>query len=255
MPVWALPALSWLISFYFMAGFVANVGFPPHRELLTGDFLFVASWLFFLFLPFFHKIKIGSVLELERQVEKAKEQAAEAKAALSEFKAEVRNTLQVLSTNVNTIGGMNNQITVNLPALAELQEARKLVEEKAPDQAKQKAAAVEEQISWQSDDPTFALARMRIEIERLLRRGLRLRTQLPDSGRDSIQYMSLSRLFDLFLKEYPDFYWLRDPFRAAVAASNAAIHAQQVPDRQAEEALALGAEIIATLQGLFPDVD
>lgn len=89
MPIWALPALSWLVSFYFLLGFVSNLGFPPDRSLLTGDALYVFLWLFFLFLPFFKKIKIGSVLELEREVERAKEE-------LREFKAEMRTNLSVL---------------------------------------------------------------------------------------------------------------------------------------------------------------
>ena len=108
LPAWGLPALSWLISFYFLAGFVSNAGFPPSRTVLTGDALYVFLWLFFLFLPFFSKIKIGGFLELERQVEQAKQE-------LREFKSEVRNSLSVLSTNVNTIGGMSNSVTVNIP--------------------------------------------------------------------------------------------------------------------------------------------
>src|SRR5258706_2420895 len=154
MPSWALPALSWLVSFYFLAAFTANVGFPPDRRVLIGDALYVFLWLLFLFLPFFSKVKIGSVLELEREVARAKDE-------LREFKAEVRSNLSVLSTNVNTIGGMTNQVTVNIPDLAELREARERVGQQAPLQAKETAEQVEERILAQSEDTTLALARTR----------------------------------------------------------------------------------------------
>src|SRR5258706_16152405 len=105
MPSWALPALSWLVSFYFLAAFTANVGFPPDRRVLIGDALYVFLWLLFLFLPFFSKVKLGSVLDLDREGARAKE-------GLRGFKAEVRGNLSVLSPNANPIGGMTNQVTL-----------------------------------------------------------------------------------------------------------------------------------------------
>jgi hypothetical protein len=97
LPTWGLPALSWLVSFYFLIGFVINIGFPPERSLFSGDALSVFLWLLFLFLPFFSKVKIGNLIELEREIEKTKQD-------LQDFKTEIRNNIAVLSTNVNTIG-------------------------------------------------------------------------------------------------------------------------------------------------------
>lgn len=239
MPVWALPAFSWLVSFYFLLGFVSNLGFPPDRSLLTGDALYVFLWLFFLFLPFFKKIKIGSVLELEREVERAKEE-------LREFKAEMRTNLSVLSTNVNTIGGMSNQVTVNIPDLAELRAARQAVESQSSSPASE-AREVEHQLLKQSEDTTIALARTRIEIERHLRAILGKRTTLPKGREGSIQFMGTRQLFDLFLSQHPQFEYLAKPFKYVTQICNAAIHAQRVSEEQAEEALALGAQIISTL--------
>lgn len=241
MPAWALPALSWLISFYFLLSFVANVGFPPDRKLLVGDALYVLLWLFFLFLPFFSKVKIGGLLELEREVAKAKEE-------LREFKSEVRNSMSVLSTNVNTIGGMTNQVTVNIPGLAELREARQIVEEKAPPKAKQTAEEVEERILLQSEDSTLALARTRIDIERLLRQILGKRTVLHSDKEDPVRFVGINQLFDLFTSQNDQFAYLKKPFRYVTQICNAAIHAQRVSDDQAQEALALGAQVIAVLK-------
>lgn len=217
MPPWGLPALSWLVSFYFL------LGFPPDRRLLVGDTLYVLLWLFFLFLPFFTKIKIGTFLELEREVEKAKEE-------LREFKAEVRNSMSVLSTNVNTIGEMTNQVTVNIPGLAELREARQIVEAQAPKEAKQTAEQVEERILRQSEDTTLALARTRIDIERLLRIILGKRTTLAKGKEDAVKFLGINQLFDLFISQNEQSAYLKKAFRYVTQISNAAIHAQRVSD-------------------------
>lgn len=248
MPAWALPALSWLISFYFLLSFVTNVGFPPDRKLLVGDALYVLLWLFFLFLPFFSKIKIGSFLELEREVAKAKEE-------LREFKSEMRNSMSVLSTNVNTIGGMTNQVTVNIPGMAELREARQIVEAKAPQEAKQTAEQVEARILLQSEDSTLALARTRIDIERLLRRILGKRTVLNPEKEDAVRFVGINQLFDLFISQNDQFMYLKKPFRVVTQICNAAIHAQRVSDDQAQEALALGAQVIAVLKEFAGEPD
>ncbi|WP_066152278.1 hypothetical protein [Hydrogenophaga pseudoflava] len=228
------------MSFYFLFGFCANVGFPPARTLLLGDALYVALWLFFLFLPFFSKVKVGSFLELERQVQQAKDE-------LREFKAEVRNSVSVLSTNVNTIGGMTNQVTVNLPGLAELREARQMVDDKAPPDTKQSAESVEARLVLQSEDPTLALAKTRIDIERLLRESLGKRIMVPTVD-ESMKFASINQLFQIFLARYEEFSYLRQPFKYVIQVCNAAIHAQRVPEAEAQEALALGAQIIAVLE-------
>jgi len=240
MPAWALPAFSWLVSFYFLFGFVSNVGFPPDRKLLLGDALYVSLWLLFLFLPFFSKIKIGTFLELEREITKTKEE-------LREFKAELRNTVGVLSTNVNTIGGMTNHVTVNLPGLRELEEASAELQKNAPTDLQREASDVQETISLQSDDPILALVKTRIEIEGLLRKELgrsRSQTSLSNGTR---RYFGISQLFQQFAAENPEFEYLAKPLHYVTQICNAAIHAQYVSDAQASEALVLGAQIIAAL--------
>jgi hypothetical protein len=225
----------------FLIGFVANAGFPPSRSVLIGDALYVSLWLFFLFLPFFSRIKIGGFLELERQVEQAKQE-------LREFKSEVRNSLSVLSTNVNTIGGMSNHVTVNIPGLQELRDAREAVAKKSPDSADE-ARQVEEKLLTQSEDTTLALARTRIEIERYLRKILGKRVVLTNT-QDRVKLMGARQLFEEFLREYPDLSYLKRSFQYVTQICNAAIHAQYVPDEQAQEALALGAQIIAALNDI-----
>ncbi|AMP72346.1 hypothetical protein UW163_23370 (plasmid) [Ralstonia solanacearum] len=47
--------------------------------------------LFFLFLPFFRKIEIGSFIELEREVKETKREATAVREELRDFENEVRN--------------------------------------------------------------------------------------------------------------------------------------------------------------------
>jgi len=245
MPEWVFPMLAWLVALYFLVGFLKNVGFPPNRSLVAAEPLFGAIGLFFLFLPFFKTIKIGKILELEREVAKAKEE-------LKEFKAEIRNTVAVLSTNVNTIGNTthNNQMTVNIPGLSELQKARQDVAAVIPPRGKGDPDQVEDRIIRQSDDDkTMALARTRIDIERTLREALGKQTYLPQDKAETIKFASLSKLFEVAAGVYPPLANLRKPFKYVNQICNAAIHAQQISDEQANEALALGAEILAVLEG------
>jgi len=106
MPDWALPLFSWIVSFYFLLGFTNKLGFPPSSSELNDVILLVFLWLFFLFLPFFSKIKIGKMIELEREITKTKEE-------LSSFKQDIRNELSLISTSINTIGNLSSQVTVN----------------------------------------------------------------------------------------------------------------------------------------------
>jgi hypothetical protein len=247
-PEWALPALSWIVSLYFLAAFVANVGFPPDRKLFAGDAFYAFLWLLFLFLPFFNKVKIGAILELERDVAKAKED-------LQDFKVEVRNSMSVLSTNVNTIGGMNNQVTVNLPGLAELREARKSVDAMSPESTHAAAGRVEERLALQSEDTTMALAKTRIEIERLLRMILDKQLSLSSDTDIPTKFASAPQLFQTFIRQNDHYAYLAKPFKYVTQVCSAAIHAQRVSDEQAQEALALGAQIIAILKSASDGIE
>jgi hypothetical protein len=240
LPAWVFPLLSWAVAAYFIVGYLKNSGYPP--DVASRTSILVLPGLFFLFLPFFSKIKLGKVLELEREVKKAKRE-------LSEFKSEIRSTLSVLSTNVNTIGGMSNQVTVNLPPLAELQQARQEVAAAIPPSAKGEAERVESNIIRQSDeDKTMALARTRIDIERTLREALGKQTYVAPDTLETVKYASITKLFVMAADIYPGLRSLQKAFKYVTQVCNAAIHGHKVSDQQADEALALGAEVLAALQ-------
>jgi hypothetical protein len=244
LPVWLLPVFSWTISLYFCIDLVHEIGILPDGLNLIGHAPVVILFLFFLFLPFFTKIKIGKLLELEREVKNTKEE-------VKDFKSEVRNSLSVISTNVNTIGGFSNQFTVNLPNMNELRGVRKEIENNSPRMEKDEKQDDLEQVLLR-EDPALALAWTRIEIERLLRTFIgRDLNSWYAQGKADVKFASLPQLFEAFVKKYPEYQYLRDAFSYVTQVCNAAIHAQFVPDDKAREALGLGGQVIVILRHLI----
>ncbi|MBN3791802.1 hypothetical protein [Burkholderia sp. Ac-20353] len=248
---WWLTVPSWIVALYFGIGFVAKAGFPPKGDILIGDALSVGLTLFFIFLPFFSKIKIGSLIELEREIKEAKEETTAVKEELREFKNEVRNTVSVISTNA-----ISQHINVHLPGADELRRQQEKVEENLKDPGRQRADDVEAEL--QSDDVTYALAKVRIDIERLLRTILGRRLDSSDGGISSLEqrrFQSIDKMFDMLVREETTLAYLRSPLRNVLAVCNAAMHAQTVNPEQASEALKLGAQIIAALKDYFGGKD
>ena len=241
MPRWVLPLLSWLVSIYFLSGFVWDVGFPPRLNVSPGHIFFGALWLFFLFLPFFRRVKIGSFLELERELEKTK-------ADLRDFKTEIRSSLALISTNVNTIGNLSNQITVNVPGAADVAEIKKRLDELVQPATREEAKEIRSELAAiDGEDRIMALARTRIRLEYLLREILGKRTTALEDSKSAVKFMSLSQLLRLFLDRYPQHRNLEEPLRYLIQVCNAAVHAQRLSDAQTDEALDIGARMLAIL--------
>lgn len=235
---WLLAIPSWLVASYFGVGFITKAGYPPKPELLVGDALFVGLSLLFLFMPFFNKIKVGSWLELEQEVKEAKKEAFTAKEELREFKAEVRNTVSVISSN-----NVSPQFNVYMTDLMRKQGEK--VDAELNQQGREKAAEVAKDLQA-DDDVNFALAKVRIDIERLLRTILGRSFMIATSGKP--RFLSINSMFDQLVQKQPSLAFLQEPMKSVLSVCNAAVHAQIIPPAQAAEALKLGAQIIATLK-------
>lgn len=243
-----LYAFSWIVATYFGVGFIAKAGFPPKTDLLIGDALFVGLFLFFVFLPFFNKIKVGSWLELEREIKEAKKEATDAKRELSDFKTEVRNTMSVVSTNLNT-QRMSTQLNFyGTPNADELRDAQQKVG--ANLDAKDRSTVEKYEIvtrAQQENDVPLMLAKVRIDIERLLRKIVGARLAVSSPATDRIKLASSRQLFQRLVASNDSYAYLSKPFDYVNNVCNAAIHAQAVSSEQADEALRLGAQVIEVL--------
>lgn len=244
LPTWLLPLLSWLFSAYFLISFHFNVNFS--QPIPTIYYLFLILGVSLAFLPFMNKIKIGTLLELERQIKETKNE-------VKDFKEETRQMLSVISTNVNTIGNLSNTINISIPGMAQLSQAKeKLVQQSDPETLRE-SETIKDELSLESEDTIVALAKTRIKLESLLRKILGKRFKNASEITKNIKYASFRPLYRRFLKEYPDYTNLENSFTYVGQICNAAIHAQRVPEEQASEALDLGANLIALLNKIVKD--
>jgi hypothetical protein len=239
MPIWVLPVFSWLVSLYFFTGIAANFSFTPSPKFTANQTIILSLWLFFAFLPFFTRIKIGKFLELEREIKKANTE-------IKEFKEEVRFNLSMVSTSINTIGNLSNQVTVNLPGIAALEEDKRKLDESDPS-SKRKAEEIREELTIEGEDTVMALARTRIRIEYLLRKILAKHPAALSYYAKPAKFLSQTQLIRAFLKEYESYSHLEKPFLNVMDVCNAAMHSQWVSNAQAGDSLDVGARIIAIL--------
>lgn len=240
MPGWAFPALSWLISFYFLLGFVVRMGFPPSSPLTSTEGTYLFLWLFFLFLPFFKKVKIGKILELERNLQHAKED-------VKQLREQVQSNFAVMAASISTISNLSNHVTVNLPSEMAAQKAKEELEVGVTAESKQAIEDIKGELTLDVDDTIMALARTRIRVESLLRSILNKRTKVRKFNDRPIKLMGLSQLTSEHVETYPDLRHLENSLSYVNKVCSAAIHAQVLPPGYAEEALEMGARIIATL--------
>ena len=246
MPIWGLPALSWLISFYFLLGFVVKMGFPPSSPMTATEGTYLFLWLFFLFLPFFKKVKIGKLLELERDVQQAKEE-------VKQLREQVQNNFSVMASSISTISNLSNHVTVNLPGELAAQKAKQELEKGASPESSQAIEDIKNELILEDEDTIMSLARTRIRIEYLLRSILNKRTEVRKFGDRPVKLMGLPQLAREFVSAYPDLQHMESSLSYVNKVCSAAIHAQLLPPGYAEEALDMGARIIAVLSNMKGD--
>lgn len=200
----------------------------------------------FLFLPFFNKIKVGSWLELEREVEAAKKEAENATSELREFKNEVRTTLISANSNLQRM----NVWVGNTPGAPVLREQQEAVAKQLPDSKKSTADEYFELVRAQEEDPAYSLARVRIDVERLLREKLKKR--IGPVPKNDLRLATMRQLFVQLTEQDPSWLMLRGAFDSFLKVCNAAIHGQIIEEDQADEALLLGAQFVAALKDDTP---
>ena len=238
----AFIGVSWFISLYFFIAFHTNAGFPPKNPISSSSWVLLGVSGHFFVLPFVSRLRIGNAIEFERKVREVENQ-------VKEFKEETRNSLALLSNAVTTISNVSNSVTVSLPGVAELTAAKEGVQAvEHREGISSDARRIKEELLLLDDESTILpLARVRIRIEQLLRQILQKRLKTSNLQDKGIKFLTARRLFQRFLEEYPQYKSLAPAFDYVIRVCNAAVHGQKVPFDEAEEALNMGAEIIALL--------
>ena len=74
---WLLCIICWVFAVVFLITFFIHSGFPPACPVSRSDWYFLFLALGFSLLPFFSRIKIAKLIELERDLKKTKEDFAD----------------------------------------------------------------------------------------------------------------------------------------------------------------------------------
>lgn len=206
----------------------------------STTFILLILSVFFLLLPIANKISFGKILTFERKVEKIKGE-------VSEFKAETREFLNVYSNMITAISNTVRQtVNVNLPGQAEAQEAKEELDSTVSNDNEPASVAdeVESYLNQSGSDINFALARLRMDIERNLRELLGKRTITTDPTIMPGKFLSARQLFKEFTVQYPKYKGMRGSFDYILKVCNAAIHGQKVSDGHGQEALSMGIKML-----------
>ena len=235
---------SLAIAAYFLYVFHSIVGFLPENELSTTSTTYLAISIFFFLLPLAKKLKLGKLLEYETKV-------TEIKKEVKEFKEETRSILSMQNTLINTVSNTISQnINITLPGHGEIEEAKEELDStiKEPTSQQQLEAEIAEYLASEGSDLNFALAKLRIDIERELRRILIKRLDTEDPTKMKGKFLSIRSLFREFTQLYPQYTGMHSSFDYVLKICNAAVHGQKISQEYAHEAMQMGFKMLDELK-------
>lgn len=235
--------LSLTLSGYFLYVFHSYVGFPPEKDITTTSTTYLILFIFFMLFPLAKKLKLGKLVEYEAKVEEIKKD-------VKDFKDETRQLLFMQNSLINTVSNTVSQsININLPGPGEAKEARETLEEtiKESDESGTIEDEIENFLASEGSDLNFALAKLRMQIERELRRILGKSTSTEDPLNMKSQFWSARSLFKMFTDKYPNYSGMHSSFDFILKVCNAGIHSQNIPQKYAHEAFYMGLKMLKEL--------
>ena len=244
------PILCYLLAVYFLYAFCLVVGVPPNKPLDTTSGSYLTLALFLFMLPEAKKLKLGQLFEYEARVKEIKED-------VKQFKEETRATLIAYTSLVSAISNTVNQtVNVNLPGREEASQARKDLNTtlKTKTEENHLERDIERFIESENSDLNYALAKLRVQLEKELRRILGKRTEMTYPLEEGTKFLSTRSLFTQFTRDFPDYQGISSSFDYVLKVCNAGIHGQYVPEGYAHEALSMGFRMLEELKSINPKV-
>ena len=238
--------LSRLIAFYFLWAFHLQVGFPPTISLTPTGATYLSLFIFFLVLPFAKRLKLGKLFEFEAKVEEVREE-------VKEVRNETRQLVSTASLMANAISTtMSQNVFVGVPSSEDRRRAKEelsTVLDQPTDPSRQDLAMLD-YFGTSEPDVHYALARLRMDLERELRRilGKHLITDEPSRMRD--KYLSARSLFRRLTSTMPRYKNMQSSFDYLIQVCNAAIHGQRILEDVAHDAMNVGFRILRELQNV-----
>ncbi|WP_269621202.1 hypothetical protein [Zhongshania sp. BJYM1] len=232
--------LCLLLAAYFFIAFHSDVGFPAGGKVSSSGGLYLVLSMFFFLVPFAKRLKLGKLFEYEAKID-------ELKGDVDAFKSEMRQTVALQANLINAVSNTVSQnININVPWGREAEKAKEDLDETIPESPE--STTLEDEIRriliQSEDDPNYALAKLRMELESELRRILGYRTKTADPTQMKGKFLSAGPLFKKFVARFPKYAGARSSFDFILSVCNAAIHGQRVSDKYAHEALYVGVRLL-----------
>lgn len=151
---------------------------------------------------------------------------------------------------------MSQTINVNLPGQEVVDRAKEDLQEaltkKTGDETLEREVA--KFLASAGGDIHYALAKLRMQLERELRRILGKRSSTVVSpGGEATEFLSTRSLFNQFVQALPAYERFRGSLDYVLKVCNAAIHAQVVPEGHAQEALHMGLQMLSEFRSIDPE--
>ena len=234
--------LSWATAIYFFWAFHLHVGFPPNEPLTGSAAAYVTLFVLFLVLPAARKLKIGKLFDFEAKVDQVRTE-------VKEVRTETRDLVSTMASVANTIStSVNQNLNIYLPPPDDTRDAKQGVADLPTPSLETGQDEVLAYVGAGDSDPQYALARMRIDLERELRRVLQTH-ESADPRFDPAAH-SASSLFRRLAGTRPRYRRMQPSFDYIINACNAAIHGRHVPDNVAYETIDMGLRLLRELRKL-----
>lgn len=246
-----LTIISYILAAYLFVLFNFRIWGATDQTIDSSGLIYLVSCAFFLLAPTAKSLTIGKILKFEAHAKKVEDD-------VSDFKEETRSTLQVYNGLITTISNSVNQsVVVNLPSRADEENAKAGLEEVTReiglDNVHDFAAnKLRSYLSPEEPDPTYALVKLRIELEKKLRGILRKRVTINDPTAQKSKFLSVRSLFRLLVSEFPKYKKVTLSFEYVLKVCNAAAHGQIIGEDYVKEALTMGIEILEILDSHTP---
>ena len=229
-----------LIALYFFWMFHLHTGFPPVALLTPTAATYLMLSVFFLLIPLARRLKLGRLIEFEAKIEKAKEE-------VKEIRTDTQRSISTLSTMITAISAsMNQNVIVNLPGPEDARSARNDLSDLLTSPLEQRE--VKEYLDEGDSDVNYALVRLRVDLERQLRRVLGKRLEWQDRPGSTEKFVTARPLFRRLVSEIPQYESMQSSFDYILRVCNAAIHGQRIPESVAYDATEMGLGMLHKLE-------
>ncbi len=116
-PPWLSVGITIAISLYLLIMFHSTVNLADPQNIQPIHYLVLLLGVLITLVPFIQKLRIGKIVELERNIQQQKDE-------VRDFKNEVRQLISIVSTSVNSISNLSSTTNVNIDFADSLKQAK-----------------------------------------------------------------------------------------------------------------------------------